>query len=541
MTDWVVESAVADRARGRGADLRTGRRALVGLHVLALALVTAGAAAAQDAADDCALLSRHDFSDVAGAATVVLGAEVVPAGEGHPRYCRVTGYVDPQIQFELRLPTADWNGRYLQAGCGGFCGVVNADAAQDALAKHFAIAAHNMGHVGSAAALPLWGNEPGLRRDYGTRSTHVVAVAAKAISERYYGREPEYSYFRGCSTGGREALGSAQHHPGDFDGLIAGHPAFAARQGGIANNWDMRLLLDDQGRSVLSDADLSLINEAVLESCDALDGVVDGIIRDPRDCRFDASRLQCSTAQEEGCLSPDQVEVVSRLYDGPRNSAGQRLSPGGRPPGSELAWNDPGGIRLGLTTGYMAHLAFEENPPAGYSYRDFDFDRDLEKLEPMARVYDPVAPREAPDLDRFHAEGGKLILYHGWADPTVPPQGSVDYYGQVSARMGGDEAVSDWFRLFMVPGMFHCRGGDAPNTFDFLDEIVAWVEEGRAPERVVATQYAGETVVRTRPLFPYPRVAVHAGQGDPDDERNWEPAAPPERHEDRVEWIWAPR
>lgn len=521
------------------------RQAALGAMLLVATAACGQALANQDnpAQRECTAMVQEDFSALAEAPTVILEADVVPASDGMPEYCRLTGYTKPQIQFEMRLPTETWNGRYLQAGCGGFCGVVRAESCADAVARNFMAAAHNMGHVGGVASLPTWGSEPGLRRDFGTRSTHVIAVAAKAVAERYYGKRPHHSYLRGCSTGGREALGAAQFHPEDFDGLIAGDPAFPARQGGVANPWDTRQLITDDGTRILDDASLKILNDAVLAACDSIDGLVDGIIDDPRLCQFDPAALQCAggaSSGDQACLSARQVAVAKKLYDGPRDSEGRRLVPGYRVKGSELAWGDPGNIRLNFSKGYLAYLAFEENPPAGYDYRDFDFDRDMAKLEKMAALYDPVAPYESPNLDAFRERGGKLMLYHGWADPTVSPIGTLDYYAKVTDRDGGIEQVQSWFRLFMVPGMYHCRGGNAPNSFDMLDAIVAWVEDGEAPERIIASQIEDGEVIRTRPLFPYPAVARHTGNGDVNDAANWRPETPAEPGNDHIDWIWAP-
>jgi feruloyl esterase len=444
------------------------------------------------------------------------------------------------VQFEMRLPTNTWNGRYMQAGCGGYCGSVNIDSCTDAVARDYMVAAQNMGHVGGAASVPLWATEPGLREDYAYRSTHVVAVAAKAIAERFYGKRPHHAYFRGCSTGGREGMTEAQRYPEDFDGIIAGDAAQPVRQGAMANAWDMRQLLRDDGSAVFTPAKLRVLNDAVLHSCDAVDGVVDGILMDPRDCHFDVATVQCPAAQDgPSCLTAEQVGVARKLYDGPRTESGERLVPGHRAFGSELAWDDPGGLRLGFSKGY-GYLGFPAAPDS-YDYRRFDYDKDLNKLAEMARFYDSVEPGKAPDLKVFQKRGGKLMLYHGWADPTVPPFGTLDYYSKLTHASGGLKAVQTWARTFMVPGMFHCRGGNAPNTFDMLDALVDWVEHGNAPERIIATQLKDGKVVRTRPLVAYPAQARYTGAGDVNDARNWAAVMPATPRNDDIDWIWAPK
>lgn len=489
----------------------------------------------------CESVVAWDLSRLDGAPTSITSAKLVPAANGTPEYCDISGYVQPQIQFQLRLPTKTWNGRYFQVGCGGFCGGVNIQNCGDALAKDFAVSANNMGHVGHFLRDPLWGQSEDARRDYGRRATHVSALASKAIVERFYGAQPAYSYFRGCSTGGREGLMEAQHYPGDFDGIIAGDPAFAGRLGAIANTWDAKYLLKPDNTPVMSDATLQVLHQAVIAACDGIDGVKDGIIMDPRACKFDVKTVRCQDGGEGAtCLSDAQVAAALKVYDGPRNSKGQRLFPGGETFGSEGAWK--GDDRLTLADGAQRFLNFTPNPPAAFTYRDFDFDNDIPKIKDALTRYDPVAPDTAPDLTAFEARGGKLIVYHGWADQGVSPLNTLDYYAQVHTRQGGLDKTRAWFRLFMVPGMFHCRGGNAPNTFDFMPAIIAWVEKGQTPDGVVATQKdAAGAVVRQRPLYAYPHYATYTGKGDVNAAASWKAATPKKLTDDRIDWIFGPK
>ena len=238
------------------------------------------------AAIDCTAIEQHDFTRLDEAPTAIVSARLVAAANGEAAYCAVIGVVQPQVQFELRMPAETWNGRYFQTGCGGLCGNVPIQNCADAQARGFAVAAQNMGHVGHFWRDGLWASVPALREDFGRRSTHVVSVAAKAIIEHFYGARPAYSYFRGCSTGGREGLSEAQFYPEDFDGIIAGDPAFPGRQGTIANNWDAQQLLDANNQPVFTPARLQTLANAVMQSCDGLDGLADGIIGDPRVCSF---------------------------------------------------------------------------------------------------------------------------------------------------------------------------------------------------------------------------------------------------------------
>ncbi len=489
----------------------------------------------------CESVVAWDLSRLDGAPTSITAAKLVAAANGTPEYCDISGYVQPQIQFQLRLPTKTWNGRYFQVGCGGFCGGVNIQNCGDVLAKDFAVSANNMGHVGHFLRDPLWGESEDARRDYGRRATHVSAIASKAIVEKFYGAKPAFSYFRGCSTGGREGLMEAQHYPGDFDGIIAGDPAFAGRLGAIANTWDAKYLLKPDNTPVMSDATLQVLHQAVIAACDGIDGVKDGIIMDPRACKFDVKTVRCKDGNEGAtCLSEAQVAAALKVYDGPRNSKGERLFPGGETFGSEGAWK--GDDRLTLADGAQRFLNFTPNPPTSFTYRDFDFDADIPKIKDALTRYDPVAPDTAPDLTAFEARGGKLILYHGWADQGVSPLNTLDYYAQVHTRQGGLDKTREWFRLFMVPGMFHCRGGNAPNTFDFMPAVMAWVEKGQTPDGVVATQKdAAGAVVRQRPLYAYPQYATYAGRGDVNAAASWKAATPKKLTDDRIDWIFGPK
>jgi feruloyl esterase len=507
--------------------------------------VDANAAAAMACGD----LMKVDLLNLAGAPASLLSAKVVPAEPGPsqnwnkgfaPEYCDVVGFVQPQVQFELRLPTHTWNGRYLQTGCGGFCGFIGIDQCGDALAGNFAVAAQNMGHVGNSERDPIddpiWGSDPALRIDYGDRSTHVVAIAAKAIMQRYYGARPAFSYFRGCSTGGREGLSEATRHPEDFDGIIAGDPALPGTAGTISGLWSARLEVTKAGVETFSVAKLHSLHAAVLAACPGLDGLSAGD-PDPRDCTFDPASVACPPGQDrEDCLTPAQVDVARELYAGPHDSHGRRLFPGYMVKGTELGWRSP---PFGtLSDAYVKYLAFARNPPPGYSMWDVDLERDLPATEATAALYDPVAPHAAPDLAAFQARGGKLLVYHGWADGMSSLE-TLDFHARVVARDGGPDAVGRWFRVFMVAGMGHCRGGGVPDKFDTLSAIVNWVEKAKAPDQLLASQLVSNVVVRTHPLYPYPTVARYRGAGDLGDAANWAPAAPAKPHEDAIDWVWA--
>jgi len=499
------------------------------------------------AAIACGDLQKTDFSAIPDAATTITAASVVAGSDRYKEYCRVEGVIAPKIGFEIRLPTKSWNGRYFQSGCGGMCGFLETDKyCGDALARDFVIATHDMGHKGRDAWDGTgWSQDPQQRADFARRSTHVMAVVTKAVIAAYYKQNAARSYFRGCSTGGREAVQIAQYYPDDFDGVIGGDFAMPIRQGAIANTWDAQHLLDANDNDIFSEAKLRTLHAAVMAKCDGLDGVVDGLLADPRQCSFDPRTLACKAgADSDACLTAAQVAAAIALYDGPRNSKGVRLTPGGRALGSELAWGGGayggGKSRTAISEGTLRNLAFGEERP-DFRYRDFDWDRDVAAVERQVAEFDVMPVRTAPDLDAFHKSGRKLILYHGWWDPGVPAVGTLDYYAQVYSRQGGLDATRDWFRVFMVPGMFHCRGGEAPNDFDMLGAMVAWVEKGVPADGVIATQHnADHSINRTRPLYAYPAIATYSGKGDVNAAENWQPAMPTRAPNDLIDWNWAP-
>lgn len=499
----------------------------------------------------CSALASQNFAGIPGAPTSVLSAVVVAATASAPEFCRVIGYVEPQVQFEIDLPTTTWNGRYFQAGCGGLCGSVQIANCMGALQNNFAVAAQDMGHIGSSSTDGVWGRgSRDLRIDFAYRSTHVVALAGKAIVARYYGQAAAKSYFGGCSTGGGEGLHEATQFPNDFDGIIAGDPVFYTRQGGIYNAFLAQQLNTPDGQPVFTQEKLQLLHNAVLVACDAIDGQTDGIIDDPRSCHFDPAKLACPAGQDlPTCLTTQQVSSAEHIYSGPRNARGDRLYPGNAFPGSELNWSAP--RELALSSAFLRDLAFPEPKPADFTALDFNIAANYRQLEQWARIYDPVAPYQSPNLRAFDARGGKVIMYHGWADPTVAPTSTLDFYAEVARDTPG--SITNWMRVFMVPGMGHCGGGSAPTVFSatpganayagrMLDAMVNWVENGQAPDSVVATQYdSAGNVVRSRPVFAYPKVARYSGQGDINDAANWVAEDPPVTYNDLIRWVWSPR
>lgn len=500
--------------------------------------------AAESTVDRCATLTAHNFGALEEAPTRVTATTLVDAADGLPAYCRVEGYVTPQVWFEVRLPLANWNKKFLMQGCGGMCGWVNMEACADALARDYAVANTDMGHKGPPSSAFWAKDNREAEIQFGFRATHVVAVAAKAIIAAFYGNSAERSYFRGCSTGGRQGLMSAQRFPYDFDGIIVGAPVI--HQPGTAQfhlAWLGLTNLDEQRQPILTADKVPLIQRAVMAACDENDGVIDGVLMDPRDCDWEPKALLCSSNKRDDCLNQAQVQAVQRLYSPARDSKGRRLFPGGMMRGSEHQWAPviappPGKqSRLldanGMITEIARYLTFDRDRGADYSLFDLDFDEDYKRFGVMASLN----TANDPDLREFAAHGGKLILYHGWDDLEIPPNVSLEYYQDVVRFVGSAAETQAFFRLFMLPGVAHCRRGPGADAIDYLTHLEHWVEQGEEPEYLTAHHLttpqsylglprpryplANEDYDWVRPVFPYPEVARYDGSGDWRDVNNW--------------------
>jgi feruloyl esterase len=499
----------------------------------------------------CAALAGVDVSPQVGAGTGISSATTATAAAGYP-ICDVKGVIAPQIQFEVQLPTQSYRQRYLQTGCGGLCGslaiaVQAATGCAPVTDGTFAIASDNQGHVAGGSADGNFGTDDQLRVDFAYRADHLTALAAKSFIAAFYGQQPRYSYWDGCSQGGHEGLTEAQRYPHDFNGILAGAPASITMElNGFNQPWLARVDFDAAGHVVLPATKLGMLHAAVMARCDGIDGLTDGQIDDPRRCSFEPATLACPGDQDAvGCLTQAQIAVVRKIYSGAVDPRGRALYPGGQPFGSELVWAgwmipvDPAGaqnstIAWRIGNGWVKYLAFSPNPPQSFTLNDIRFDAaTFARMQRLADFYDATNP----DLTAFKRAGGKLILWHGWADQAIPPLGTVAYYQAVQDRLGGLAATQEFARLFMFPGVYHCGGGAAPNTFDLLTPLLNWVEGGTAPTRIVASEMNGGSVTRTRPVFPYPLAARYDGSGSIDDAANFVPAAPPGTIDDHVPWL----
>ena len=469
------------------------------------------------------------------ASTNLISATIIPAGNGLPEYCRVTGYVRPSINFEVRLPTSIWNDKFLLGGCGGNCGNVDADrpgitnSINYALKRNYAVAAHDSGHWGPNIFDAVWAyNNRQLEIDWAYRAVHEMARLPKELIKAYYGKAPDYSYFAGCSTGGRQAAMEAQRFPEDFDGIICGAPDLNDTGLLTLLTWFYQANRDNGGKRILHQSKLKLISDAIYAECDGKDGLVDGTIDDPRKCNFKPESLLCQGAPTDNCLTPEEVVVLKKFYEGVKDSSGKQLFPGGLPYGSEPFWflwvigkGDAPSLNDMFCEHGLKYKLFEKDPGSTYSPMDFNFDRDPPRIEFMGKIYNATNP----DLSKFKKKGGKLLMYHGWADSIVNPFYTIEYYESVVKKMGGLEETQDFFRLFMVPGMDHCSilPGKGPDQFDFLTALENWVETDQAPDKIIGSQLDKDKkkVVRTRPMCPYPKAAKYKGPGSLDDAANF--------------------
>ena len=465
----------------------------------------------------------------------IVSAVVVPAAAGVPEHCRVSLMAQPELNIEVNLPSA-WNGRLYMFGNGGWAGEAFDTSGRVAsrakgLKAGFVTAATDTGH--SAALEP--GASFALNRqkllDYGFRSLHLTAEMAKLLARTYYGMAPAKSYYEGCSQGGRQGLTIAQRFPEDFDGIIVGAPGLFQTGTHLSRAYWMQGL----NANPFPAAKLGLLSAKVYEQCDAKDGLKDGLIDDPRRCDFQPARdlPHCAPGSDQPeCFTANQISALERIY-GDVMSNGKRFFPGW-PVGAEVA--GPNG-----QSGWIGQAIHAENGSGTWTsygfnfqrymvpwvvsasgdmnaeraFRQFDIDKDPPRLDELRHILDATDP----DLSAFRKHGGKLLMYFGWADPQLNAKVGVEYYEQVVDTMG--PSTSDFFRLFMVPGMFHCSGGVGTSQFDMSTPEVRWVEEGKAPARIEASRVTAGKVVRTRPLCPYPQTARYNGTGSIDDTANF--------------------
>lgn len=432
-----------------------------------------------------------------------------------PAFCRVAATLRPSsdsdIRIEVWMPVAGWNGKLQSVGNGAWAGTISYTAMASALAAGYASASTDTGHAGNRPDfIP---GHPEKVIDFAYRAVHEMTTAAKQIAAAYYGGAPARSYWNGCSTGGRQALVEAQRYPDDYDGIVAGAAANYTTHLQAQQVWIAEEAHKDAARS-LPPAKLTALHQAVLRACDALDGVKDGVLEDPTRCHFDPAALACKGGDGPSCLTAPQIDVAREIYRGPADPrTGRRIFPG-LEPGSESGWSMLAGEKpMSYAVEIYSYLVFR-NP--AWNFLSFDPSKDVALAE---KTIGKTMDSTDPDLRPFFAHGGKLLMYHGWADPGIAPLNSVNYYESVVDTTGA--AAKESIRLFMVPGMGHCRSGDGTDTFDAVSALDEWVEKGAPPRRMAASHLTRGSVDKTRPLCPYPQSAHYMGSGDPNDASNF--------------------
>jgi len=527
------------------------RRAVV------LAVLFASAIATKALAEpaSCASLAGLHLPD-----TTITSAAAVTGGP-LPAFCRVVGVIRPTadsaIGFETWLPLANWNGKFNAVGGGGFAGSISTEAMSRAVLRGFATASTDTGHLGGDASWAF--GHPEKIIDFGPRSMHLTTQIAKALVRAFYGERPRFSYYTGCSTGGRQGLMEAQQFPEDFDGLVVGAPANFWTHLLAAAAWGFQAHLVPAPFDRLHQPSwfgpelMPLLEAAVNAKCDAADGIKDGIINDPRKCDFDPATLICKAGQDPTtCFSAQQAAAVAKAYAGPKNPrTGEQIYPGLLPgaesgPGGWPVWitgvQGPGSALVDFfSTQYFSNFVFSP----GYNLFTFNFDSDQAINDAsLGRVINAIDP----DLRPLRQRGAKILQYHGWNDPAIASRNSVNYYESVVSFFTGRRdtraealgEVQEFYRLFMVPGMQHCGGGPGPNAFggpfalpapvmdaehDVLSALERWVEHGKPPRKLIATKYAGDDpaagITMQRPLCPFPKAAVYTGHGSTNDAANF--------------------
>ncbi|MEO8100230.1 MAG: tannase/feruloyl esterase family alpha/beta hydrolase [Acidobacteriota bacterium] len=504
------------------------------IQTLSLSLVLASLPCVAAATCESLAAAKLPNATITSASVVAPGAFEVPVapdakggkgGKGKgpnpyanlPSFCRVTATLAPSkdsdIKVEVWLPSTGWNGKYEAVGNGGWAGTISYTAMATALERGYATSSTDTGHVGGRGTFAL--DHPEKLIDYAYRSEHEMVLKSKALIQNFYGSPARFSYWVGCSTGGKQGLTEAQRYPNDFDGIIAGAPANYMIHLHAWSLWVYQAM-NKTPDSFLETAQLQTLHQAAIKACDALDGVSDGVIENPRKCKFDPATIQCAAGVTTGCLNPSQVAAAKMIYSAatnPRNKA-EVFPP--LEPGSELQWGTLGGKRPADVAADTFRFVVFKNPD--WDALTLNFDADVTKAD---KLDDGLNNAINPDLSKFFDHKGRLLMYHGWNDQLIAPGNSINYYNSVAGKLGGVSKIDQNMRLFMTPGMQHCNGGEGPNTFDALTLMEQWVEQSKAPEKMIASHSTAGQVDRTRPLCAYPQTAVYNGSGSTNEAANF--------------------
>ncbi|MBY4946083.1 tannase/feruloyl esterase family alpha/beta hydrolase [Cupriavidus respiraculi] len=487
------------------------------------------------------------FADVRLDNATVQSATAVPAGSytppgaraaltGLPAFCRLQGTATPSadslIRFEVWVPAGDaWNGKLVTTGNGGYSPALSYGDMAYAMRQGYAVIGGDTGHQSTDPNEMFWGvGHPEKIRDWGTRSINAITVPGKQLIAALQAKAPARAYYYGCSTGGHQGYAEMQRYPADFDGVIAGAPGNNRVRLNIEflYRFQSNRTPGDNATLILPPAKAALVTSTAVAACDALDGVTDGVMEDPRACtpdRFDVDAMLCPSGDAPTCLTAAQIDVVRKIHAGPKNPrTGAQLYPG-YPVGSESGWPSYWGATEPVRADFWRLWVFD-NPQ--WDWWTFDYDRDVTYAD--AKV-GGLVDQTSTDLSAFKARGGKAIVYQGWQDPVVNPLDTIAYYERMRGAQGGQAQADDFFRLFLVPGMGHCSGGSGATNFgnggapsptpdaghDLLMALDEWVERGVAPDRIVAAKVTNGATTRTRPLCPYPKKAIYSGTGNTDD------------------------
>jgi feruloyl esterase len=479
--------------------------------------LSALAAAGVDSCDNLAKLSLPN-TFIATAKLIQTGS---PEFKDLPTFCRVVAQIKPSkdsdIGIEVWMPASGWNGKFLGVGNGGWSGDIPRQAMGRELVRGYATAGTDTGHRGGGDDASFAYGHPEKLIDFAYRSVHEMTVQAKAIVTQFYGKPPTRSYWNGCSSGGKQGLMEAQRYPADYDGIVAGAPANYWTHLMAADIWPGQATLSDEASNI-SNEKFRLLHRAVIDACDTVDGLKDGLLQDPTRCHFDPGTLLCKGDDGQNCLTQPQIAAVRKIYAGPKNPrTGEQVFPG-LEPGSEPAWPPlAGGPKpFGIVDSYFKYLVF--NDP-NWDFKTLNFDADIARSDKLNAA---ILNATDPNLKPFVAHAGKLLLYHGWADTLIAPRNTINYFNSVVGAMGGADKAADSVRLFMAPGMGHCFGGEGPFSFDAVSAMESWVEHGNAPDQIIASHLvAPGKADRTRPLCPYPQVSQYKGTGSIDDAQNF--------------------
>lgn len=490
--------------------------------------------AAAFAATTCENLASMTLPDttITLAQTVAAGAFTAPAGEGRggtanpykdlPAFCRIAATLKPSsdsdIKVEVWLPAAGWNKKFQATGNGGWAGSVGYAAMATALRAGYATSSTDTGHTVGNGSFAL--GHPEKLVDFAWRSEHEMTVKAKALITAFYGDAPKLSYWVSCSSGGKQGLKEAQKFPGDYDGIVAGAPVLNWTHRAAEAIWVAQAALKDPASTIPADK-YPLVHKAALDACDAADGLKDGLISDPTRCKFDPKEIECKDGVGAACLTAPQVEAVRKIYTPSANPRTGEVISARFEPGSELGWRAiAGGPDPFFAYDHMKYVVFQDPK---WDWRTFNFDSDLALAD---KLDNGLVNANDTNIKEFTARGGKLIMYHGWTDTNISPAQTVKYYDSLKDAMGGAAKAADSVRLYMVPGMNHCGGGEGPNLFDMVGAIDNWVVNGKAPQDVLASHSTEGKVDRTRPLCPYPQIAKYKGTGSIDEAVNFACVAP---------------